>query len=96
MDLVTEAAVNDALIREIRLGFELEKGLAEERHRSAAAESFRDRESRTVNGLGKPILNIDQRDYFRAIQKFGPDCWADREFIRDVQRLEPDLKVFRA
>jgi hypothetical protein len=26
-------------------------------------------------------------------QKYGSECWNDREFVKDFQRLEPDLAV---
>lgn len=96
MSKLLEAAVNDALIREIRTGFELEKWRAEERHRAAAKEAHGARGHRTAGALGKQVLEIDARDWFRAREKFGGDCWHDKEFIKDVQRLEPELKVHNA
>lgn len=96
MSKILEAAINDALIREIRTGFELEKWRAEDRHRAAAKEAHANRGHRSVGALGKQVLEIDARDWFRAREKFGPDCWHDKGFIKDVQRLEPDLRVHHA
>lgn len=91
-----EIPLRESLIREITNGFELERHLADQRQMGAAIEAHRAKGHRTIKGLGKQVLEVDQRDFFRAMDKFGPECWSDRGFIKDVQRLEPDLKVYSA
>lgn len=94
--VISECELNDAMEREIRLGFQLEKARAEERTRTAAqeAEEFR-KSNRTVPGLGKIAACIDQRDFMRALNKYGHEEVHSREFLRSLRKFEPDLCVNR-
>jgi len=95
-DRYSDGEINDAFMREIKTGFELEKVTAEARHRSAAqeAEEFR-KSNRTVKGLGKVVACIDPRDFFRVREKYGHEEVHSKEFIRSLRKFHPELSVNR-
>jgi hypothetical protein len=94
--VITDCEVNDAIEREIRLGFQLEKAMGEQRQRSAAEEAAEFRKNnRTVPGFGKIAACLDPRDFHRAVQKYGHEEVHSREFVRSIRKYEPELTVNR-
>jgi len=93
MDAITEAAMDAALIRELCSGRAFVEQMARKRENEAALIAARDR--RDVNGKStfRKLAEIPQREYLLMAQKYGSECWDDREFMKDFQRLEPDLAV---
>ena len=95
-NIITDCEINDALEREFRTGFQLEKAIGEQRQQGAAAEAAEFRKSnRTVPGLGKVVACVEQRDFLRAVHKYGHDEVHSREFVRSIRKFEPDLAVNR-
>jgi hypothetical protein len=41
------------------------------------------------------VAEIPQREYLLMANKYGEECWQDREFVRDFQRLEPTMAVHK-
>lgn len=41
------------------------------------------------------IAEIPQREYLLMANKYGVECWNDREFVKDFQRLEPTMAVHK-
>jgi hypothetical protein len=37
------------------------------------------------------VASIPSHEYFLIREKYGNDCWDDRGFVRDFQRLEPSM-----
>jgi hypothetical protein len=37
------------------------------------------------------LAEIPQREYLQMAQKYGTECWDDREFVRDFQKNEPTM-----
>lgn len=88
--------IEDAFLREIKTGFELEKARAEARHKTAAQEAAEYRKAnRTVKGLGKVVACIDTRDFLRAQAKYGSEEVHSKEFLRSLRRFHPELCVNR-
>ena len=83
----SEEAMTHALIREIITGEQLKKDITKQREMEAAriAKDYRDR------GRRKGAKMIPQREYLQMAQKYGTECWNDRGFIKDFQRLEPTM-----
>lgn len=85
--------MNQALMRELISGRILKQQLEESREKAAGAEAFSSRGHKSIKGLGKLAAVVPQHEYFTIRSKYGEDCWHDREFIRDYQRLMPTMKV---
>ena len=95
-NIITDAAVDEAFMTEIRRGFQLEKATEEARHRSAAQEAAEFRKhNRTVKGLGKIVACIPDREFFRMVEKYGHDEVHSKEFMKGLRKHEPDLMVNR-
>lgn len=58
---------------------------------ACAKEAFEARGHKSITGLGKMIASIPSHEYFLIREKYGNDCWNDRGFVRDFQKLEPTL-----
>ena len=50
---------------------------------------------KTIPGLGKCVLNIPAHEFFLMREKYGEEAFGDKQFIRDFQRLEPEMAVHR-
>ena len=92
---VNEGEITAALEREIRSGEKMTQALQAHRLRKAARESSQHDRHKTAGSLGKLALTIPQTEFFRIRQNYGEDCWNDKTFIKDYQRLVPDSKVAR-
>lgn len=81
-----------ALIREIITGEQLKKDISKQREIEAAkiAKDYRDRGRRKKDRMTH-LAEIPQREYLQMAQKYGVECWNDRNFIKDFQRLEPTM-----
>ena len=86
-----EGAVKDALIREIRTGFELIKANEKKEEILAAQEASRWKGHKTIPGLGKAVAFYPANEYFRLITKYGRKEINSKEFIRYHQKKFPHL-----
>jgi hypothetical protein len=86
-----EGAVKDALIREIRTGFELIKANEKKEEILAAQEAQQWKGHRTIPGLGKAVAFYPRDEYFRLIAKYGRKEINSNEFIRYHQKKFPHL-----
>jgi len=88
----SEEAMTHALIREIITGEQLKKDITKQREIEAAriAKDYRDR-GRRKGAKMTHLAEIPQREYLQMAQKYGVECWNDRGFIKDFQRLEPTM-----
>ena len=93
MGVISEAALADALIKELCSGRALMEEMQHMREHVAAAEAKASIGHKTLPGLGKLAAVIPQHEWFLMRAKYGEDCWHDREFVRDFQRLEPAMAV---
>jgi hypothetical protein len=95
MDIIADAALTEALITEFRTGRKLMEARQQVREMSAAQEA-QELKGKTHSVLGKALAVIPQHEYFLMRQKYGEECWHDKEFIKDFQKLEPTMKVHNA
>ena len=93
MDAISEAAMDAALIRELCSGRAFVEQMARKRENDAALIAHRDRQNINAKSTLRKLAEIPQREYLLMAQKYGSECWNDREFMKDFQRLEPDLAV---
>jgi hypothetical protein len=88
---ISEAEMNSALINELCSGRMLMETQQKFRERACAQEAFEARGHKSIKGLGKMIASIPSHEYFLIREKYGHDCWNDRGFVRDFQKLEPTM-----
>jgi hypothetical protein len=50
-------------------------------------------EARCIDGLGQPIMQLDQELWMRLRHEFGQDCFADASFRRSLLQKNPELRV---
>jgi hypothetical protein len=88
-------AVKDALIREIRTGFQLVKANEKKEEIIAARQAEQMKGHRTIPGLGKCVAMMPPDEYYRLITKFGHAEVKSKEFLRYYQKKFPHLSPNR-
>jgi len=83
--------INAALVRELCSGRKLMESLENRREIEAAAEARKMREVKSI--AGKPVGSIPQREYLLLANKYGSECWDNREFVRDFFKSQSHLKA---
>jgi hypothetical protein len=89
--MLSNDAIDAALVRELCSGRQLMESLEKRREIEAAAEARAMRESKSM--LGTPVGSIPQREYLLLANKYGNECWDDREFVRDFFKSQGHLKA---
>jgi len=91
----SEEPMTAALIRELCSGRQFLDSLQKHREATAAEIAAESRKYAPKKGGLRHVAEIPQREYLQMAQKYGTDCWEDREFVRDFQRLEPTMAVHK-
>lgn len=65
--------------------------LARRRQRAIAAELGQNRKS--IEGLGRPRLEVDSAAYHYWGTRLGYQCWKDKQFLREFERDNEDARV---
>jgi len=89
--MICEDALTDALVRELCSGRALKEALENKREIAAAAEARAMRDAKSP--LGNAIGAIPQYEYFTIGNKYGMECWDDKEFVRDFFKSQSHLKA---
>lgn len=92
----SNGAINDALIKEIKCGFQLEKETQRAREIEAEAEAQSMKGHRTIAGLGKCVGVMPSREFFRLTQKYGHKEVHSKDFMRYFNRKFPELSPNKA
>lgn len=82
-----------ALIRELCSGRAFVEQMAKYRETQAAMIAHQDRQNINRKSTLRKLAEIPQREYLLMAQKYGSECWDNREFVKDFQRHEPELAV---
>jgi len=90
----SEEAMTAAVIRELCSGRQFLDSLQQYRE-ATASEIAADARKLAPNKSFRHVAEIPQREYLQIAQKYGRECWEDREFVRDFQRLEPSMAVHK-
>lgn len=88
-------AVKDALIREIKTGFQLIKANEKKEEIIAARQAEQMKGHRTIPGLGKCVAMMPPDEYYRLLRKFGHAEVKSKEFLRYYQKKFPHLSPNR-
>jgi hypothetical protein len=88
---LSDEAMNQALIRELCSGRMLMETQQKFREQACAQEAFEARGHKSIKGLGKLVASIPAHEFFLIREKYGHECFDDRGFVKDFQRLEPTM-----
>lgn len=89
--MICEEALTDALVKELCSGRALKEAMQNQREIAASAEARAMKDAKS--SLGKPVGAIPQHEYFLLANKYGTECWDDREFVRDFFKSQSHLKA---
>jgi hypothetical protein len=89
--MICDEEFNAALVRELCSGRLLMEAKQKVREQAASAEARAMKNAQST--LGKPVGAIPQHEYFLIGNKYGMECWDDREFVRDFFKRESHLKA---
>lgn len=90
----SEEAMTAAVIKELCSGRQFLDSLQKYREKGAAEIAAESRKF-APNKSFRHVAEIPQREFLQIAHKFGQECWSDREFLRDFQRLEPTMAVHK-
>jgi hypothetical protein len=90
-EIITDLRLHPALLNELCSGRKYREASLRAREKACAQEAAAARGHKTIPGLGKMVMSIPEDEYYDMCFKYGYEAFDDRGFIRDMQRLEPDL-----
>jgi hypothetical protein len=93
MDLGVPEGTALALADELQKGWRYNVATTKARERAAAMEAKALRENQRRATTLRPVLCMDQQQYFEMVAKYGHDAFNDRGFIRDMHRHCPETKA---
>jgi len=80
-----------AVIKEFQKGIQKDWVQAGIDQKRIAKDSQRD--IRSVDGIGRLRMRIDPTLYHAWGTRLGYDCWRDGQFLREVERDNPEVRV---
>tara|TARA_A100000171_G_scaffold13590_1_gene11711 strand:+ start:1182 stop:1493 length:312 start_codon:yes stop_codon:yes gene_type:complete len=86
----TDGEVDEAFMKEIINGFELEKATEKDRVDIARKEAA-EHKGKTNPLLGKCVATMPAREFFRLTNKYGHDTVHSKEFLQYYQKKFSDL-----
>lgn len=92
----SDGELDAAFVREIRTGFQLERETEKFRVKQAEREAAELKGHKTINGLGKCVAVIPEREYFRLINKYSHEEIHSKGFLKYYNRVFPALSPNRA
>jgi len=99
MDIITDlldsmdGPLKQAVINELVNAAKMEEVQSGINHARIGAHNYNN-ESKAIEGVGRHRLRIDPFHFHYWGKKFKTyDCWKDKGFINDVEKVHPELKV---
>ena len=80
-----------AVIKEFQRGIQKDWVQAGIDQKRIAKDSQRD--IRSIDGIGRLRMRIDPTLYHAWGTRIGYDCWRDGQFLREVERDNPEVRV---
>lgn len=80
-----------AVIKEFQRGIQKDWVKAGIDQKRIAKDSQRD--TRSIDGIGRLRMRIDPTLYHAWGTRLGYDCWRDGQFLREVERDNPEVRV---
>ena len=85
-------ALKQAVINEFKNGYHKEMVKAEVNHKKIA-QNNKVVKRNSIDGIGRLRMRIDSTLYHNFGQRYGYDCWKDTQFLKEVERDNPEVKV---
>jgi hypothetical protein len=92
---MVDGEVDEAFMKEILNGFEIEKRTEEERVQRARLEA-KEHVGKTHPILGKCVATMPAREYFRLIGKYGNEEVKSKQFLQYFNKKFKDLSPNKA
>lgn len=83
--------LREAVIKELKDGHAKEMATSAINH--ARMEKVNRANHKSVEGLGRLRMRIDNGLYHTWGQKYGYNCWRDNGFLKEVERDNPEVRV---
>ena len=80
-----------AIIKEFEKGIQKDWVQAGIQQKRIAKDSHT--EIRSIDGIGRLRMRIDPTLYHAWGTKYGYDCWKDSQFLREIERDNPEVRV---
>ena len=80
-----------AVIKEFESGIQKDWVQAGIQQKRIAKDSQTD--LRSVDGIGRLRMRIDPTLYHAWGTKYGYDCWKDSQFLKEIERDNPEVRV---
>lgn len=84
--------LREAVVKELATGYHREMVNAEVQQKRIQG-SNRQNEFRSIEGIGQLRMRVDPTLYHHWGQKIGYDCWKDNQFLKEVERDNPEVRV---
>lgn len=81
-----------AMIEEFKTGALKEMVESKVNHQKIAKFNH-DNSLRSIDGIGRLRMSIDPWHFHNYGQRYGYDCWKDKGFLKDVEKVHPELKA---
>ena len=91
IETISQEECTSALLQELRWGRQVKQSMEQIRETDAAIDAAKAKGHQSIPGLGKLALVVPAYEWFTIREKYGHECWQDRQFIKDFQRLEPSM-----
>lgn len=85
------ANLRQEVVKELATGYHKELVNAEVHQKRIAKDSQTD--LRSIDGIGRLRMRIDPTLYHHWGAKLGYECWKDSQFLREVERDNPEVRV---
>ncbi len=95
IETISEEECTAALLQELRWGRQVKQSMEQIRETDAAIDAAKAKGHKSIPGLGKLAVVVPAYEWFTIRAKYGGECWQDRQFIKDFQRLEPNMAVHK-
>jgi DNA repair photolyase len=82
--------LRDKLAREHYESYHKSHGEAAARQREIARQN---QNRKSVDGIGRPIMEVDSKVYHEWTRKEGKEIWKDPSFRKYISEKNPELKV---
>ena len=83
--------LHKAVLDELKKGYQKELVQAEIHQKRIAKQS--EQVHRSIDGVGQLRMRVDPTLYHHWGQKIGYECWRDKQFLREVERDNPEVRV---
>jgi hypothetical protein len=85
------AQLRQDVVKELATGYHADLVKAEVHQKRIAKDSQQD--LRSIDGIGRLRMRIDPTLYHHWGAKLGYECWRDSQFLREVERDNPEVRV---